>query len=86
MPRNAQIIRQWHLLRRLEGSNGLSLNQLVESVLDDYPKNARTLRRDLEAVEALGFPLVLERQPLFSKKVATWLKDNSGTPPKRRFP
>jgi len=44
MPRNDQITRQWHLLRRLEGSNGLTLRQLVESVPDDHPKNARTVR------------------------------------------
>lgn len=61
MPRNDQITRQWHLLRRLEGSNGLSLNQLVESIPDDYPRNARTVRRDLEALEAVGFPVITER-------------------------
>src|SRR5438094_5725773 len=49
MPRNEQSIRQWHLLRRLEGSNGLGLHELVDSVPDDFPKNARTVRRDLEA-------------------------------------
>jgi len=61
MPRNDQITRQWHLLRSLEGSNGLSLDQLVESIPDDYPKNARTVRRDLEALEAVGFPVITER-------------------------
>ncbi len=61
MPRNDQITRQWHLLRRLEGSNGLSLQQLVESIPEDFPKNARTVRRDLEALEAVGFFLVTER-------------------------
>jgi predicted DNA-binding transcriptional regulator YafY len=61
MPRNDQITRQWHLLRRLEGSNGLSLQQLVESIPEDFPKNARTVRRDLEALEAVGFPLITER-------------------------
>jgi predicted DNA-binding transcriptional regulator YafY len=60
MPRNDQITRQWHLLRRLENSHGLTLSELVESVPDDYPKNARTVRRDLEALEAVGFPLVVE--------------------------
>jgi predicted DNA-binding transcriptional regulator YafY len=49
------------LLRRLENSQGLTLSQLVEAVPDDYPKNARTVRRDLEALEAVGFPLVTER-------------------------
>ena len=60
MPRNDQITRQWHLLRRLEGSTGLTLQGLVESVPEDYPKNARTVRRDLEALEAVGFPLVTD--------------------------
>ena len=61
MPRNDQITRQWHLLRQLDGCQGKSLRELVENVPDDYPKNARTVRRDLEALEAVGFPLVTER-------------------------
>jgi len=50
MPRNDQITWQWHLLKLLEGSQGRSLQDLVESVPDDYPKNTRTVRRDLEAL------------------------------------
>lgn len=61
MPRNDQITRQWQLLRRLEGSNGLFLQQLVESIPEDFPKNARTVRRGLEALEAGDFPLVTEQ-------------------------
>ncbi|MGH7873854.1 MAG: helix-turn-helix transcriptional regulator [Candidatus Binatia bacterium] len=61
MPRNDQITRQWHLLRQLEGSMGRSLEELVDHVPEDYPKNARTVRRDLEALETVGFPLVTER-------------------------
>jgi predicted DNA-binding transcriptional regulator YafY len=61
MPRNDQITRQWHLLRRLEGSSGLTLHELVDAVPGDYPKNARTVQRDLEALESVGFPLVTER-------------------------
>ncbi len=62
MPRNDQITRQWQLLRQLEGSPGRSLQELVDNIPDDYPKNARTVRRDLEALEAVGFPLVTERR------------------------
>ncbi|MGH7831948.1 MAG: helix-turn-helix transcriptional regulator, partial [Candidatus Binatia bacterium] len=58
MPRNDQVTRQWHLLRRLDSSRGATLQELVESIPDDYPKNARTVRRDIEALEAVGFPLV----------------------------
>jgi predicted DNA-binding transcriptional regulator YafY len=62
MPRNDQITRQWHLLRQIEGSSGKPLQELVENLPDDFPKNARTVRRDLEALEAAGFPLVAERR------------------------
>ncbi len=61
MPRNDQITRQWHLLRLLEDSQGETLIDLVESIPDDYPKNTRTVRRDLETLEAVGFPLVIEK-------------------------
>jgi hypothetical protein len=50
------------LLRPLEGSNGLTLGQLVEAVPDDFPKNGRTARRDLEAMEAVVFPIITERR------------------------
>jgi hypothetical protein len=32
MPRNDQITRQWHLLRRLEGSNGLTCGQSTTDI------------------------------------------------------
>ncbi|TAK06447.1 WYL domain-containing protein [bacterium] len=60
MPRNDQISRQWHLLRKLEASKGATLQELVDSLPDDFPKNSRTIRRDLEALEAVGFPLVTD--------------------------
>ena len=46
MPRNDQITRQWHLLRQLDGSQGRTLQELADNVPEDYPKNARTVRRD----------------------------------------
>lgn len=60
MARNAQVIRQWHLLRRLEGSTGLTLQELADGLPDDSPKHLRTLRRDLDALESVGVPLVTE--------------------------
>ncbi|MBI4489006.1 MAG: WYL domain-containing protein [Deltaproteobacteria bacterium] len=60
MPRNDQVIRQWHLLRKLESSRGATLKDLGDSLPDDFPKNPRTIRRDLEALGSAGFPLVTE--------------------------
>lgn len=61
MPRNDQVTRQWHLLRRLESPRGVTLQELVNSTPPDFPKNPRTIRRDLEALESAGFPLVTEQ-------------------------
>ena len=61
MPRNDQVTRQWHLLRQLESSRGVTLQELADSLPDDYPKHLRTVRRDLGALEAAGFPLLTER-------------------------
>ena len=44
---------------RLSGS--LSTPCLVGPLPDDYPKNPRTIRRDLETLEPKGFPLTMER-------------------------
>src|SRR5262245_34630894 len=61
MPRNNQVTRQWLLLRLLESSRGVTLDEIVSRLPPDYPGHARTVRRDLEALEAVGFPLVNER-------------------------
>lgn len=61
MSRNAQVVRQWLLLERLERSKGATLDQLVESLPADSARHPRTVRRDLEALEA-RFPLVTERR------------------------
>jgi predicted DNA-binding transcriptional regulator YafY len=62
MPRNDQITRQWHLLRTLEASReGVTLQGLAEGLPTEFSRHHRTIRRDLEALEAAGFPLVTEK-------------------------
>ncbi|HLC43494.1 MAG TPA: WYL domain-containing protein [Methylomirabilota bacterium] len=61
MPRNDQVTRQWYLLRQLESSRGMTLQELADSVPDDHPKHLRTIRRDLDALGTI-YPLVTERE------------------------
>jgi hypothetical protein len=62
MPRDDQVTRQWHALQRLEASKrGLTLDELLAALPSDLAKHPRTLRRDLEALEAAHFPLLSER-------------------------
>ena len=61
MPRNDQIIRQWHLLRELESPRGKTLKELVNALPRDDPRHERTVRRDLEVLEASGIPLITEK-------------------------
>ncbi|BCA56426.1 putative Transcriptional regulator [Nitrospira sp. KM1] len=61
MPRNDQVTRQWYLLRLLESPGGVTLEDIVNRLPADYLRHPRTVRRDLEALEAAGFPLVNER-------------------------
>lgn len=61
MPRNDQVTRQWHVLRLLESPRGATLDELRERLPADYTRHARTVRRDLEALESAGFPLVSEQ-------------------------
>ena len=62
MPRNDQITRQWLLFRKLEGTRGATLQELAASLPEDYSRHPRTIRRDLEALEAANVPLITERQ------------------------
>jgi predicted DNA-binding transcriptional regulator YafY len=61
MPRNDQVTRQWHLLRLLDSPRGVTLDEIVSRLPADYPRHGRTVRRDLEALEAAGFPILNER-------------------------
>jgi predicted DNA-binding transcriptional regulator YafY len=60
MPRNDQIMRQWHLLRLLESPRGVTLDEIAERLPADHPGHGRTIRRDLEALETI-FPIINER-------------------------
>lgn len=53
MPRNAEVIRQWSILRDLESARRLTIDDLAERT----GVTTRTIRRDLEALQLAGFPL-----------------------------
>jgi len=53
MPRNAEVIRQWSILRDLEASRRLTIDDLAKRT----GVTTRTIRRDLEALQTSGFPL-----------------------------
>ncbi len=57
MPRNAEVIRQWSILRDLESSRRLTIDDLAERTR----VTTRTIRRDLEALQSAGFPLFDEQ-------------------------
>lgn len=60
MSRNDQVTRHWFLLRKLESSRGLTIDELARALPEDYACHPRTVRRDLEALEVI-FPLITER-------------------------
>jgi predicted DNA-binding transcriptional regulator YafY len=53
MPRNAEVIRQWTILRELEASRRVTIDDLAART----GVTTRTIRRDLEALQTSGFPL-----------------------------
>jgi predicted DNA-binding transcriptional regulator YafY len=53
MPRNAEVIRQWTILRELESSRRLTIDEMAEKT----GVTTRTIRRDLEALQYVGFPI-----------------------------
>lgn len=62
MPRNDQAVRQLIVLHKLELSrHGLTLEQLAEGLDPSAVRHPRTLRRDLDAIESAGYPLLTER-------------------------
>src|SRR5574338_270610 len=62
MPRNDHAVRLLVVLQQLEASRqGLTLEQLADSLAPGSTRHPRTLRRDLAALEEAGYPLVTER-------------------------
>ena len=58
MPRSDEAVRQWHLLRALASARfGLT----VEAMAAAHGVTARTIRRDIAALERAGFPLYQEQ-------------------------
>jgi predicted DNA-binding transcriptional regulator YafY len=55
--RNAEVIRQWKILKRIEAGRFTSTRALAE----EHDVTERTIRRDLEALQESGFPLYDER-------------------------
>lgn len=53
MPRNAEVIRQWSILRDLESSRRVTIDDLARRT----GVTTRTIRRDLDALQSAGFPL-----------------------------
>jgi predicted DNA-binding transcriptional regulator YafY len=59
VPRNAEVIRQWTILREIERArtSGVTIDELA-SLCD---VTTRTIRRDLQALEEAGFPIYDDR-------------------------
>jgi len=59
VPRNAEVIRQWTILREIENARGSGVTIDELAALCDV--TTRTIRRDLQALEEAGFPLYDDR-------------------------
>ena len=55
MPRNAEVIRQWTILREIERARGGGVT--IDELAQLCGVTTRTIRRDLQALEEAGFPL-----------------------------
>jgi len=55
VPRNAEVIRQWSILREIERSRGAGVT--IDELAAMCSVTTRTIRRDLQALEESGFPL-----------------------------
>jgi predicted DNA-binding transcriptional regulator YafY len=59
VPRNAEVIRQWNIIREMESRpTGVTIHHLARLT----SVTTRTIRRDLDALQAAGFPLYDEKE------------------------
>src|SRR3989442_11661156 len=59
MPRNAEVIRQWTILREIERARGAGAT--IDDLASRCAVTTRTIRRDLQALEEAGFPIYDDR-------------------------
>jgi len=59
VPRNAEVIRQWTILREIESARGAGAT--IDDLASRCGVTTRTIRRDLQALEEAGFPLYDDR-------------------------
>ena len=59
MPRNAEVIRQWTILRDVEQARGSGVT--IDGLATLCEVTTRTIRRDLQALQEAGFPLYDDR-------------------------
>lgn len=58
MARNSEVVRQWEILRAIDGARcGISVQKLAT----ERGVHQRTIRRDIEALQRAGFPLYDDR-------------------------
>jgi predicted DNA-binding transcriptional regulator YafY len=55
VPRNAEVIRQWTILREIERARGSGVT--IDELASLCEVTTRTIRRDLEALQFAGFPI-----------------------------
>jgi predicted DNA-binding transcriptional regulator YafY len=59
VPRNAEVIRQWTILREIERARSAGVT--IDDLASTCGVTTRTIRRDLQALEEAGFPLFDDR-------------------------
>jgi predicted DNA-binding transcriptional regulator YafY len=59
VPRNAEVIRQWTILREIERARASGVT--IDALASMCDVTTRTIRRDLQALEEAGFPIYDDR-------------------------